>query len=57
MDPIKIVVFVIVALVVLIFLLGIRIVRPTHRGLMRGSAGTNNLPDRVFIGSSHLLIE
>ena len=34
MDPIKIVVFVIVALVVLIFLLGIRIVRPTHRGLI-----------------------
>ena len=34
MDPIKIVVFAIVALVVLIFLLGIRIVRPTHRGLI-----------------------
>jgi regulator of protease activity HflC (stomatin/prohibitin superfamily) len=34
MDSIKIVVFVIVALVVLIFLLGIRIVRPTHRGLI-----------------------
>jgi regulator of protease activity HflC (stomatin/prohibitin superfamily) len=34
MDPIKIVVFVIVTLVVLIFLLGIRIVRPTHRGLI-----------------------
>jgi len=34
MDPIKIVVFVIIALVVLIFLLGIRIVRPTHRGLI-----------------------
>jgi len=34
MDPIKIVVYVIVALVVLIFLLGIRIVRPTHRGLI-----------------------
>jgi regulator of protease activity HflC (stomatin/prohibitin superfamily) len=34
MDPIKIVVFVIVALVVLIFLSGIRIVRPTHRGLI-----------------------
>ena len=34
MDPITIVVFVIVALVVLIFLLGIRIVRPTHRGLI-----------------------
>ena len=34
MDPIKIVVFVIVALVVLVFLLGIRIVRPTHRGLI-----------------------
>ena len=34
MDPIKIVLFVIVALVVLIFLLGIRIVRPTHRGLI-----------------------
>ena len=34
MDPTKIVVFVIVALVVLIFLLGIRIVRPTHRGLI-----------------------
>jgi len=34
MDPIKIIVFVIVALVVLIFLLGIRIVRPTHRGLI-----------------------
>jgi regulator of protease activity HflC (stomatin/prohibitin superfamily) len=34
MDPIKIVVFVIVALVVLFFLLGIRIVRPTHRGLI-----------------------
>jgi len=34
MDPIKIVVFVIVALVVLMFLLGIRIVRPTHRGLI-----------------------
>jgi regulator of protease activity HflC (stomatin/prohibitin superfamily) len=34
MDPIKIIVFIIVALVVLIFLLGIRIVRPTHRGLI-----------------------
>jgi regulator of protease activity HflC (stomatin/prohibitin superfamily) len=34
MDPIKIVVFVIVALVILFFLLGIRIVRPTHRGLI-----------------------
>jgi regulator of protease activity HflC (stomatin/prohibitin superfamily) len=34
MDPIKIVVFVIVALIVLFFLLGIRIVRPTHRGLI-----------------------
>jgi regulator of protease activity HflC (stomatin/prohibitin superfamily) len=34
MDPIKIFVIVIVALVVLIFLLGIRIVRPTHRGLI-----------------------
>ena len=34
MDPIKIVVFVIVALVVLTFLLGMRIVRPTHRGLI-----------------------
>jgi regulator of protease activity HflC (stomatin/prohibitin superfamily) len=34
MDPIKIVVYVIVALVVFIFLLGIRIVRPTHRGLI-----------------------
>ena len=34
MDPIKIVVFVIVVLIVLFFLLGIRIVRPTHRGLI-----------------------
>jgi len=34
MDPIKIVVFVVVALAVLTFLLGIRIVRPTHRGLI-----------------------
>ena len=34
MDPIRIVVFVIVVLVVLFFLLGIRIVRPTHRGLI-----------------------
>jgi regulator of protease activity HflC (stomatin/prohibitin superfamily) len=34
MDPIKIVVFVIVAIVVLFFLSGIRIVRPTHRGLI-----------------------
>jgi regulator of protease activity HflC (stomatin/prohibitin superfamily) len=34
MDLIKIFVFVIVGLVVLIFLLGIRIVRPTHRGLI-----------------------
>jgi regulator of protease activity HflC (stomatin/prohibitin superfamily) len=34
MDPTKIVVFVIVALIVLFFLLGIRIVRPTHRGLI-----------------------
>jgi len=34
MDPIKIVVIVIVAVVVPIFLLGIRIVRPTHRGLI-----------------------
>ena len=34
MDPIKIVVFVIIAFVVLIFLFGIRIVRPTHRGLI-----------------------
>jgi regulator of protease activity HflC (stomatin/prohibitin superfamily) len=34
MDPSKIVMFVIVALVVLTFLSGIRIVRPTHRGLI-----------------------
>lgn len=34
MDPINIVVIIIVAFVVLIFLLGIRIVRPTHRGLV-----------------------
>jgi regulator of protease activity HflC (stomatin/prohibitin superfamily) len=34
MDLIKIVVFVVIALAVLIFLLGIRIVRPTHRGLI-----------------------
>jgi len=34
MDPIMIFVFVIVALAVLIFLLGIRIVRPTHRGII-----------------------
>ena len=34
MDPIKIVVFVIVALAVLVFLSGIRIVRPTQRGLI-----------------------
>ncbi len=34
MDMIKIVVFVIVAFAVLTFLLGIRIVRPTHRGLI-----------------------
>jgi regulator of protease activity HflC (stomatin/prohibitin superfamily) len=34
MDLIKIVVFVVVVLAVLTFLLGIRIVRPTHRGLV-----------------------
>jgi regulator of protease activity HflC (stomatin/prohibitin superfamily) len=34
MDLIKIIVFVVVALAVLTFLLGIRIVRPTHRGLV-----------------------
>ena len=34
MDIIKIVLFVIVAFTVLTFLLGIRIVRPTHRGLI-----------------------
>ena len=34
MDPIKVVVFIAVAAVVVIFLSGIRIVRPTHRGLI-----------------------
>jgi len=34
MDPIKIVVLVVVAFAVLVFLSGIRIVRPTHRGLI-----------------------
>ena len=34
MDPIKIVLFIIIAFVVFIFLLGIRIVRPTQRGLI-----------------------
>jgi regulator of protease activity HflC (stomatin/prohibitin superfamily) len=33
-DPIKVVVFVAVAAVVVIFLSGIRVVRPTHRGLI-----------------------
>jgi regulator of protease activity HflC (stomatin/prohibitin superfamily) len=33
-DPIKIVVFIAVAAVVVIFLLGIRVIRPTHRGLI-----------------------
>ena len=34
MDPIKVVVFIAVAAVVVIFLSGIRVVRPTHRGLI-----------------------
>jgi regulator of protease activity HflC (stomatin/prohibitin superfamily) len=34
MDPLKIVVLVVVAFAVLVFLSGIRIVRPTHRGLI-----------------------
>ena len=34
MDPIKVVAVIVVAAVVVIFLAGIRVVRPTHRGLI-----------------------
>jgi len=52
MDPIVFVPLFVVAAVVVVFLMGIRIVRPTHRGLIeRLGKYTGVLPNRVSIGS------
>jgi regulator of protease activity HflC (stomatin/prohibitin superfamily) len=52
MHPIVFVLLSIMATAVVVFLMGIRIVRPTHRGLIeRLGKYTGVLPNRVSIGS------